>query len=201
MTGFVYSYTTPSPTRRDTYATSPYTLSTLSYNTAWPTALCNVPLGGKEGTIDAPAFQPTNMPCSTNKRWMIRVPEGNYVELSFEIIDLGPRACFLDTYLIVRDDHSKSSNNVLGIYCERANNPQNISSSGNMMSVEIVRSWRWTGSVTQDSPGLKARYRAKRLSIGGLYILFLRNMKRNGVSYFPYNLTIICNAMDTPLMA
>ena len=92
------------------------------------------------------------------------------MEMIIESIDLGPRACFLDTYIIVRDGHSLSSN-VLGHYCGDDSKPRNISSSGNKMLVEINRSWRSLSSdfASQDSPGFKARYVARWLSDGGGY--------------------------------
>lgn len=92
------------------------------------------------------------------------------MEMMIESIDLGPRACFLDTYIIVRDGHSLSSN-VLGHYCGGDSRPRNISSSGNKMLVEINRGWRSLSSdfASQDSPGFKARYVARRLSDGGGY--------------------------------
>ena len=87
--------------------------------------------------------------------------------MTLESVDMGLRACFLDTYVIVRDGHSKLSN-VLGIYCEQENKPQNISSSGNKMLVEIVRGWRWLQTNPyQEGPGFKARYVGRQLQNGG----------------------------------
>ena len=109
------------------------------------------------------------------------------MEMTIESVDLGPRACFLDTYMIVRDGHSLSSN-VLGIYCEPDTNRRNISSSGSKMLVEIIRSWQWLlrSTVIQESPGFKARYRARQLNSGGLYVLFLsRRVKGNNDVNFP----------------
>ena len=104
---------------------------------------------------------------------MITVPEGRYVEMTLEGIDLGLGACLLDTYMIVRDGHSSLSN-VLGIYCEQNNEPQNISSSGNKMLVEIVRGWKriYSYNDDQEALGFKARYVGRKLQTGGLYIVF-----------------------------
>lgn len=132
-----------------------------------PTTSCTVPLSRKRGTFDTPTFRPTSVPCSSFNRWLITVPKGHYVEMTLESVDMGLRACFLDTYVIVRDGHSKLSN-VLGIYCEHENKPQNISSSGNKMLVEIVRGWRWLQTNPyQEGPGFKARYVGRQMQNGG----------------------------------
>ena len=184
-------YTDPSPTQWRGQTTW-HTSYTRTYTTWRPTVTCNVPLIGKEGSFDTPAFKPTNQPCSRDKRWMITVPSGHYVEMIIESIDLGPRACFLDTYITVRDGHSLSSN-VLGHYCEGGSNPRNITSSSNKMLVEIIRSWRSlsSGFVTQDSPGFKARYVARKLSDGGWYNFVVPSNGMNRI-YFRCFVSLTC---------
>lgn len=140
-----------------------------SYSTWRPTVSCSVHLREEEGSFDTPAFQLTDLHCGNSKRWLITVPEGHYVVITFESIDLGPAACFL-TYVIVRDGPSVSSN-VLGTFCEQDTNPRSISSSSRTMLVEINRSWRMLSipTLNQERLGFKARYRAIRNNTGGLY--------------------------------
>lgn len=163
------SHSTSSPTNWQT-PTAWHTSYSRSYSTWRPTVSCSVHLKEEEGSFDTPAFQPTDRPCGYSKRWLITVPEGHYVVITFESIDLGPAACFLDTYVIVRDGPSVSSN-VLGTFCEQDTNPRSISSSSRTMLVEINRSWRMLSipTLNQEHLGFKARYRARRYNTGGLY--------------------------------
>lgn len=86
--------------------------------------------------------------------------------MTLESIHLGPGACFYEMYLTVKDGPSRSSN-VLHIQCEPDDQPRRIWSSGNEMLVERHGS----SSRSSADTGFKARYQAKLLSKGGLYVV------------------------------
>lgn len=90
---------------------------------------------------------------------------GHYIEMTLESINLGPFACLYDKYVIIKDGNLTSSN-VLRIQCEPDAVPRNISSSGTEMLVERYSNSHRLSANT----GFKARYKAKLLTDGGLYI-------------------------------
>lgn len=85
--------------------------------------------------------------------------------MTLENINLGPGACLYNMYVTVKDG---DSSNVLHIQCEPDAVPRRIWSSRNTMLVERY------GSTSRSSAntGFHASYQEKRLSKGGLYIVY-----------------------------
>nr|XP_058944419.1 relaxin receptor 1-like isoform X5 [Pocillopora verrucosa] len=170
-----------------TYSTECTTLSTQTFAPA--SGSCYISFDGeKEGnfedqitmssfdepsTINTPATAPTTpittpktspmgsaTTCVEYKQWKITVPTGNYIEMTIKKMNLRPWACLFETYIIVRDGHSLSSN-VLRILCEASSSPHRLASSGNKMSVE-----RYGKLGSSESTGFEASFKAKPLKTG-----------------------------------
>ncbi|PFX29596.1 G-protein coupled receptor GRL101 [Stylophora pistillata] len=105
----------------------------------------------------SPAVAPT---CVDYKQWLITVPKGHYVEMTIKNMNLRPWACLFETYVMVKDGHSLSSN-VLRILCEAITTNHRIASSGNKMIVE-----RYGKLGFSESAGFKANFQAKPLKSG-----------------------------------
>lgn len=84
------------------------------------------------------------------------------MEMTLQNIDLRPWACLFDTYVMVKDGNSSSSN-VLRVLCEADTASRRIASSGNKMIVE-----RYGELGSSGNTGFEARYEAKPLNSGGL---------------------------------
>ncbi|KAJ7393962.1 Hemicentin-1 [Desmophyllum pertusum] len=133
--------------------------------------------------------------CIKYKQWKITVPNGHYIEMTLESINLGPFACLYDKYVIIKDGNLTSSN-VLRIQCEPDAVPRNISSSGTEMLVErYSNSYRLSANT-----GFKARYKAKLLTDGEApsFQSLLENVTVLYGSYYGQASNLLCQAQGAP---
>ena len=114
-----------------------------------------VVLSSSFGSFTSPNY-PSNYPNSTTCRWIISVPEGQIVELTFKSFLLEtcfiPSICSCD-HVQVRDGKDRFSPE-LGKFCG-TNTPASIRSTGQFMWIEFY-------SDTSDSnKGFRATYEAR----------------------------------------
>ena len=120
----------------------------------------NLELTGSHGTIQSPqakisGWYPPNSLCD----WLITVPDGNIVKLSFDKFELEPSAtstCTADYVEILegKDRSNSDGKSYKGRYCGFTT-PEDIHSSGRYMSVRFRSDSRYSNYV-----GFKATFKA-----------------------------------------
>jgi len=140
----------------------------------------NLKLTGSYGTLQSPEDYPPKLYCE----WLITVPEGKKVELSFERLDLdaptGKYGCS-DDYVQIHDGDSGESN-AIDSFCGNVI-PKPLRSSGRHMYI------RFQGHSENDTPrrGFKATFKAVK-EFRKLKVLKFRYLQHHRMpSYFDNN--------------
>ena len=113
----------------------------------------NLKLTGSYGTLQSPEYYPPVFHCE----WLITVPKGNIVELSFERLDLDFQtskfASSCGDYVQIKDGDSKTSDTI-DTFCGNVI-PKPLKSSGRHMYI------RFRGDSENDTPrrGFKATFK------------------------------------------
>ena len=114
----------------------------------------NLKLNGSHGTLQSPAGQHYNpgLLCE----WLITVPEGKLVELTFDRFKLHPgygSSCLSDSLQVYDGDYKSGVS--MGIYCGHAV-PESLNSSGRYMTVRFISE----NGYDSNYPGFKATFNA-----------------------------------------
>ncbi|XP_077347020.1 cubilin isoform X1 [Lithobates pipiens] len=97
---------------------------------------CGGTLTTLEGTISSPSH-PAEYPHGVRCIWLISVPPGNLIQLTFTTFNLEQTFACHGDYLEIYDNAMNATGNKIGKYCGRSI-PPSITSSGNGMSLVFV---------------------------------------------------------------
>ena len=116
-------------------------------------------LTGSHGTLQSPTEKHSGKyPPDSSCDWLITVPDGKIVKLSFDRFNLQPSThdeCTAD-YVQILDGKDRRNSEIKGIYCGHYISPEGIRSSGRYMRV-LFRS----DSLVSDYEGFKATFTAE----------------------------------------
>lgn len=106
------------------------------------TTLCNNQVHGHNGVIESPNF-PNDYPSNMNCNWIIDVPEGNKINLTFSHFDLenigseSSENC-VDDYLVIKEGENDQPYTEIGKYCGSPEIPMKIASSQNQVFINFI---------------------------------------------------------------
>uniref|UniRef100_A0A8D2IQV5 Cubilin n=1 Tax=Varanus komodoensis TaxID=61221 RepID=A0A8D2IQV5_VARKO len=128
------------------------------FNVKYSRAVCGGTLIGQNGIIESVGFPDLHYPNNLLCEWFLHGPEGHYLTIHFEGLDIQNSSECGKDYLEIHENHG--SGNLLGKYCGNTI-PPTLDTSGNLAYIKFVTD----GSI--NAPGFRLHFAANAEECGG----------------------------------